>query len=115
MSVYEKGLTTTLVLSAVVALIALPLWLRKIGPNPVYGFRTRRSLSREDVWYEANAVFGRAAFLGAFVSAAFEGLLYRHRWFEGTAYMNAGIAGVMIPLTVAAVLAQRAAAAMDED
>lgn len=38
--------------------IGLPLQLRKIGPNNWYGFRTKTSLAREDVWYETNAVCG---------------------------------------------------------
>jgi uncharacterized membrane protein len=59
MTVYDKGLYTILGLSAVLCLVAIPLALRKVRPNVVYGYRTRATLSNEDVWYEANAHFGR--------------------------------------------------------
>lgn len=35
-------------------LISLPLVLRAVPPNRLYGFRTRKTLTNPDVWYEAN-------------------------------------------------------------
>src|SRR5262245_41346625 len=37
------------------AAISLPLILRKIGPNPLYGFRVKRTLEDPAVWYPVNA------------------------------------------------------------
>jgi uncharacterized membrane protein len=48
-------------LSTGLLLIALsvPLILGKIGPNPWYGFRVRRTLEDPAVWYKANAYAGK--------------------------------------------------------
>ena len=35
---------------------------RRIGPNRIYGVRTRKTLADEDVWYESNAYGGRLLF-----------------------------------------------------
>src|ERR1700685_2478935 len=37
------------------AAISIPLILRKIGPNPWYGFRVRKTLDDPAVWYPVNA------------------------------------------------------------
>lgn len=39
--------------------VGIPLWLRKVPPNRLYGFRTRRTLSDEAIWYRTNALLGR--------------------------------------------------------
>ena len=39
---------------AVISLISVPLILGKVGPNPWYGFRVRRTLEDPAVWYPAN-------------------------------------------------------------
>src|SRR4051812_49823778 len=35
--------------------LSVPLILRKVGPNPLYGFRVRQTLEDPAVWYPANA------------------------------------------------------------
>jgi uncharacterized membrane protein len=37
------------------AALSVPLILRKIGPNPLYGFRVKRTLEDPAVWYPVNA------------------------------------------------------------
>jgi hypothetical protein len=44
---------------ALMAGLSLPLLLRRVKPNSLYGFRTPRTLSDENIWYEANAFAGR--------------------------------------------------------
>ena len=39
--------------------ISIPLVKNKIKPNHLYGFRTRKTLSNEAIWYQANAYAGR--------------------------------------------------------
>jgi hypothetical protein len=39
--------------------LAIPLMLRKVGPNPIYGFRVKQTHEDPDVWYEVNAVAGK--------------------------------------------------------
>ena len=35
--------------------LSIPLILRKIGPNPLYGFRVKKTLADPAVWYPVNA------------------------------------------------------------
>lgn len=39
--------------------LGIPMMLRKVKPNYFYGFRTKKTLSDEKIWYEANAYAGR--------------------------------------------------------
>lgn len=42
-----------------VAVLAIPMIMRKIKPNRLYGYRTKTSLSHEDLWYPLNALAGK--------------------------------------------------------
>lgn len=42
----------------VLVLISLPLCLRRVRPNPLYGLRTPAAMGDERVWFEANARSG---------------------------------------------------------
>jgi hypothetical protein len=68
MSIYDKGLITITIAAALFALIAIPLMLRKVPRNVVYGFRTRATLASDEVWYDVNAHFGRGLFIASIVS-----------------------------------------------
>ncbi len=61
--------------SLLAALISLPLMLRKIKPNPFYGFRIRLTLEDTEIWYSVNHFFAKQLFsIGIFqaiVSVAF--------------------------------------------
>ena len=54
---------TTLIFIAPIGLlfigISIPLLYEKIGPNSCYGFRTRKTLSNEEIWYKANKYMGK--------------------------------------------------------
>ena len=43
----------------VMILLAIPLMLRRIPPNPLYGLRVPAAYKDEQVWYDANAASGR--------------------------------------------------------
>ncbi len=43
--------------------ISLPLIKGRVPPNHIYGFRTRKTLSNERIWYEANRVSGYDLFI----------------------------------------------------
>jgi uncharacterized membrane protein len=65
---------TTVVLLLACALIAVagvPLILKLIPPNDIYGLRTERAMSRAEIWYEANRFAGWALV----AAAAFTALL----------------------------------------
>jgi uncharacterized membrane protein len=48
--------------------LGLPMALRWVKPNGLYGFRTPKTLSDETTWYEANAYAGKALALAGLVS-----------------------------------------------
>jgi hypothetical protein len=61
----------------VVALLAIPLLLRRVPPNPLYGLRVPATFRDEGVWYDANAASARdllayavVIFLAAFLLPA---------------------------------------------
>lgn len=51
-----------------VALISVPLVLRVVPPNGLYGFRTSLTRSSPAIWYPANAFLGWALLIAAAVS-----------------------------------------------
>src|SRR4051812_12857184 len=52
------GPVPTLIAPVVIIVVAIPLIAGLIGRNSLYGFRTPRTMSSDDVWYPANRVGG---------------------------------------------------------
>jgi uncharacterized membrane protein len=48
-----------IVSGTLLALLAVPLWLKKIKPNPIYGVRLPKTYSDPDIWYATNAYAAR--------------------------------------------------------
>jgi uncharacterized membrane protein len=47
--------------------LAIPLVLRRIPPNPIYGFRIQWTVNDPDSWYAVNAYAGKwLVFMGVF-------------------------------------------------
>ena len=101
MTIYEKGLITILVVDAVSILISIPLVLRKIGPNVVYGYRTRATLSDPALWYEANALFGRRLIAACLVSALAAFLLARPGLLSPDTFLPVSVVLLGAPVAVA--------------
>ena len=59
MDVYDKSLITILGVSLLLLALAVPLALRLVPRNVLYGFRTRATLADDELWFSANAYFGR--------------------------------------------------------
>ena len=59
MDIYAKSLITLLGVSLISIVIGLPLALRKVSRNSIYGFRTRATMSSDELWFSVNAHFGR--------------------------------------------------------
>ena len=58
-----------MILGAVTVVLAIPLLLRRIPPNPIYGLRLPATFKDEQVWYDANAACGRdLALFGAAIT-----------------------------------------------
>ena len=53
------GVVVGLVAGAVFLALGFPLAGGKVRPNRWYGYRTRSTLEREDVWYAVNTQSGR--------------------------------------------------------
>lgn len=53
---------------ATIGLISIPLILRLVPPNGVYGFRTSLTRSSPDIWYAANVFSGWALLAAAVIS-----------------------------------------------
>jgi mannose/fructose/N-acetylgalactosamine-specific phosphotransferase system component IIC len=96
--------------SLLMIVLSLPLIARKVPPNPIYGFRTRRTLSDPDFWYEMNAYGGKLLLalgicltIASFVLARVPGLST-----DGYAYgFTAVLIGVGIVDAVLAVIYYR--------
>lgn len=107
MSVYEKGLITMLVCSLIFVLLAIPLVLRKVPRNIVYGYRTRATLSDDYVWYEANAYFGRGFFISGVITAIAALVLYNMQGLSPAFFLKASIIVLVGPSLIAAIATSR--------
>ena len=54
------GTVALLLLSALMALAGIPLIVKLVPPNEVFGVRTQRTLSHKHLWYEVNRFAGYA-------------------------------------------------------
>jgi SdpI/YfhL protein family len=61
---------------ALLAILSLPLIRGKVGPNPWYGFRVRRTLEDPAVWYPANAYAAKGMLCVGLATCAAAVLLY---------------------------------------
>ena len=52
-----------------IAILSVPLILRVVPPNGVYGFRTSATFSDPAIWYSANAFLGWALLVAAITGA----------------------------------------------
>jgi len=107
MSVFDKGLITILICSAVFSLVSIPLILRRVPRNPVYGYRTRATLSDDKVWYEANAYFGLRFLVASILSACIAVVLHEWRGIAPATYLKVSIVLLAAPVVVAGLLTAR--------
>jgi uncharacterized membrane protein len=70
MDIYDKSLITILGVSLVLVALAVPLALRLVPRNAVYGFRTRATMANDELWLSANAYFGQRLIVGTVVGCA---------------------------------------------
>ena len=102
-----KSLVTILVCDIIFAIIAIPLILRKVPRNAIYGFHTRSTLENDFIWYEANAYFGRAFLVSSIISALLMLFLYSSDLVAVQYFLKAGIAVLVVPPMVAVLLTLR--------
>jgi len=56
--------------------ISIPLIQRRIKLNDWYGFRTKRTLSNSQIWYDVNAYAGRRLFVSGVITIIAASVLY---------------------------------------
>lgn len=104
MDVFHKGLVTTLAIHALFIAISLPLFFRKVPRNVVYGFRTRKTLSDDEIWYEANAYFASRFIVATLAStAAFLWFFYSVQ-VEPQSFVVVPVIAIGLPVVIAGVL-----------
>ena len=77
------------------AVISIPLILQKIGPNPWYGFRVKKTLEDPAVWYPVNAYAGKRLLVVGLVSSLSAVLLFFVPGIDLTTYALA-FAGILL-------------------
>ena len=90
--------------SLLTAALAVPLMRRWVAPNPLYGFRTPRTLAEPRVWYDANAQAGRYLFRASVLSGLAVSLLALVPGLDPDAFAWGALAIVMTGLAAAGVL-----------
>lgn len=62
--------------SVLLIILSIPMILGKIRPNVWYGFRTRKTLSDERIWYAANQYAGKTLLFAGIVMIVGSMILY---------------------------------------
>ena len=101
MTVFDKGLLTLEGCAILFALLAIPLMLRKVPRNVVYGYRTRKTLSDDNVWYEANAHFGRGLLIASIISVIAVFIFSRMQFLSPQVFLPLSVAALVVPSAVA--------------
>lgn len=57
--------------------LAIPMIMQRVRPNPIYGFRTAKTLASESTWYAANRFSGVTLAVAGLVIAAGSIVLFR--------------------------------------
>jgi uncharacterized membrane protein len=104
---FEKGLITIVSWSVLLAILSIPLMLRKVPRNVIYGYRTRATLSDDSLWYEANAHFGRGLFIASIVSALAITASYLGQVFSLLLFLKISVVVLVVPTGIAALATAR--------
>jgi len=91
--------TTLLIICAVIAVCSIPLILKPVPPNRLYGFRTRKTLSDPQIWFSANRFAGVALLLASGASALLA--VWLGETMQGSPAYGAIV--LVVPLAVAVV------------
>jgi hypothetical protein len=107
MSIFDKGFLTILGCSALLILVAIPLALRKVPRNVAYGFRTRATMANDDIWFEANAHFGRGLIASSLCGTFLAYVIYVLQLFPPAVFLPVSILVLVVPSLVAAIATAR--------
>lgn len=107
MSVYDKGLITILVCGAIFIVVAIPLILRRVPRNRIYGYRTHATLSDDTIWYDVNAYFAVRFLVLTIISATTAIALHAWRGIAPSAWLNVSVVLLAAPVVIAWLLTAR--------
>lgn len=107
MSIYDKGLITILGISLLLIVVAVPLALRKVPRNVIYGFRTRATMSSDVLWYSANAHAGRGLILASLCGAIVAVVIYMLRPVSPEAFITISVLIMVVPNLIATLATLR--------
>ncbi len=107
MNASEKGVVTVLAVQALFVVVALPLALRRVPRNRVYGYRTCATLRDDATWYAANAYFGVRFIAASVASAGITIAVYLSGALAPRAFLDATIVLMLAPVAIAGVLTTR--------
>lgn len=57
-------------------ILGIPLYLQKVKPNYIYGYRTLKTLSNERIWYAANKYFAKLFIISGIVTTSASLILF---------------------------------------
>jgi len=103
-NVFEKGGITLIACYGLFILLAIPLMLKKIPPNPIYGYRTPDLIKRPAHWFEVNAYFGLCLLLSSLFMGAVSLFLFAWRGFSASLFLNLSIVLMLSPVAVSGIL-----------
>lgn len=89
-----------LVFGGLLAALAVPLWLDKVPPNPIYGVRVPGTLRDPVVWYKTNRHMARGLFATGLITALAALLLYFVPGLSIDAYSWLCLAAFAVPMTI---------------
>lgn len=59
------------IIGIVLAIVSLPMIANKIKPNPLYGYRVKRTLENPQIWYQVNHYVGKQLFAAGVLISLF--------------------------------------------
>ena len=89
------------------AILAVPLMLRKVPRNIIYGYRTRKTLSDDAIWYDANAHFGRGLLLASIISVIAVFILSRTHFLSPQVFLPVSVIALVAPPAIAGLATAR--------
>ncbi|HEX6881653.1 MAG TPA: SdpI family protein [Terriglobales bacterium] len=102
----ELAAFMTILLPIVNILISIPLVMRIVPQNRLYGFRTRRTLSDERVWYEANYMGGKNLIIASVLALVARAVIFEVLDTAVAPFVSMGVLLVLITLALILSMAQ---------
>lgn len=86
--------------------IGIPLILRRVAPNRTYGFKVEKTLNNPDIWYEANAYYGRILTISSIIETIITVALYFVHGLNVLAYAILCLIAMSVAQVVTIILAR---------